>query len=112
MASTHSTSGTIDMAWQMHEQGSSMAEIEATLTAQELSPEDVAEMMTQLKRRRHDHQSRRGMVLIAAGVVLCFGSFVALCTMSDCGTTFNIVLYGMTGIGGTCIFTGLYLILG
>lgn len=112
MASTHSTSGTIDMAWQMHEQGSSMAEIEAALIAEGNNPETVTEMIAELKRRRHDHLSRIGMVLIAAGVMLCIGSFIALCTMSDCGTTFNIALYGMTGIGGTCIFAGLYLILG
>ena len=65
----------------------------------------------QLSNNPHHVKGRKGLVLIAAGVVLCVSGFVLVITQQT-GTVFNFALYGMTGAGGSCIMGGLALIMG
>jgi hypothetical protein len=53
-----------------------------------------------------------GLCLIGAGVICCLAGFVLLLNSSFDSTTFNVSLYGLTGMGGSSIMGGLFLLLG
>ena len=65
----------------------------------------------QLPQNHHHIKSRKGILLIGIGVVLCVTGFVLVVTQQT-GDVFNFALYGMTGAGGSCIMGGLALLIG
>ena len=94
------------------EQGKAFYEIELSLLATGISPQEAAACIGQLKKKHYHLQNRRGMALIGAGVVLCIVGFIVVITQQHAGTVFNVALYGMTGVGSTSIMGGLALIMG
>jgi hypothetical protein len=60
---------------------------------------------------RYHQRGCKGLLLIGIGIVLCVAGFLVVITQQT-GPAFNFALYVMTGIGATCIISGLALIMG
>ncbi|MFN8276380.1 MAG: hypothetical protein U0T84_02760 [Chitinophagales bacterium] len=88
--------------------GKSDTAIESELAAQGHAQDVIKAAFTD----ERANSSHNGLLLIGVGVVLCVVGFVAVVCFADCERVFELALYGMTGVGGTTIMGGLYMLLG
>ncbi len=102
----------LETAQALDEQGKPFDEIELSLLATGLAPDEAAGYVSQLRKKHYHLQNRRGMLFIGAGVVLCVVGFIVVITQQHAGTVFKVALYGMTGVGGTSIMGGLAMVMG
>ena len=106
------TSASLVIAQDLFAKGKNFEEIQKHLTHAGYPAEEIAGVMAHIKDMRYEKQRRVGLPLIAAGVVLCVTGFILVVSASHTGTVFNVVLYGMTSLGGATIMGGLFTILG
>lgn len=94
-------------------EGKSFDEIEQLLAANNISENEIETTMKHIKDIRYEEHRKRGLPYVLFGALLCItGAVVAVCTFESGGTGFHIALYGMTGLGVTCIVGGLAHIFG
>jgi hypothetical protein len=72
----------------------------------------VNELIKHVKDERYEAQHKKGIPLIALGVVICLIGFAATTFATDTGAGFKFYLYGLTTIGATTIVGGLAFIVG
>lgn len=67
----------------------------------------LPEMMNEIKKLRNSRKTSGGLILILAGAMLCLLSCILTLTGSYSGTSFQLVLYGITTVGILITFGGL-----
>ena len=103
---------TLNVAQKLFSHGKTVAEIEKHLKENEHLPEHIEEAVIHIKNMRNEKERRIGFPLIALGAVLCVTGFIIVVLTSAESITFNVALYGVTGLGATTIMGGLFTILG
>ncbi|MGN6477957.1 MAG: hypothetical protein ACTHKV_12075 [Flavipsychrobacter sp.] len=81
--------------------------IKAELMKRGFEEHSLPEMMNEIKKLRNSRKTSGGLILILAGAVLCLLSCILTLTGSYSGTSFQLVLYGITTLGILITFGGL-----
>ena len=109
----HNTSQvTWNITLKLFAKGKSIDDIQNHLNQTNHAPEKIAEAILHVKNLRNEKERRVGFTLIAVGALLCITGFIIVVLTSSESITFNVALYGVTGIGATSIIGGLFTLLG
>ena len=109
----HNTAqATLDIAQELFAKGKSIDDIQKHLNETSHAQEKIDEAVLHVKNLRNEKERRIGFPLIALGATLCITGFIIVVLTSNESITFNVALYGVTGVGATTIMGGLFTILG
>ena len=87
-------------------------EIKTELLKRGFEEHNLPEMMKEIARLRNARKTSSGLILVLAGAVLCLLSCVLTLTGSYTGSSFQLILYGITTLGILVSFGGLIKIFG
>jgi len=87
-------------------EGKRKEQIETDLLAKGHDERFVKDLVRESQKLRYAKRRTQGLVLILAGAVVCFASFLLTITSSFSQESFTTILFGLTSIGIVIVFAG------
>ncbi len=95
----------------MFDQGKDIEFIKTQLSTKNIEPQELEEIINQIKKLRHKHRNINGVKLILAGVLLLGIGFISSIYLHFTGSNaLDFPLYGITAVGAVVLIIGLVFI--
>lgn len=95
----------------MYDQGKDKKYIETKLSEKSIDPQQLEEIMKQIKRLWHAKRSKNGAQLVLLGILLLGGGFISTIFLHFTGSnSLDFPLYGITATGCIILVIGLIFI--